>query len=275
MEIWSNYKGHKQEKIGTTDNTIYSFDIETTSYIVLRNTQINSIDYLKLTDDEKQNSYFQSTMYIWTFSINESVYYGRTWKDFIQFMELLKHKTSKKLKKYIFVHNLSWEFEFLRNCMDFDLVFARKSRKVIKCTNEYFNIEFRCTYFMTNVKLEKIPKIYGLDTKKLVGNLDYTKPRHSETKLSKEELQYCENDCLVIYEYIKLQLKNYKSVSKLPLTSTGFVRRELKKITYRNFKYERKVQRAINTDGHIFNLLNKSFMGGYTHANWVFARSNN
>ena len=73
---------------------------------------------------------------------------------------------------------------------------------------------------MKNVKLEKIPKIYGLDTKKLVGNLDYTKPRHFETNLTKEELQYCENDCLVIYEYIKLQLKNYKSVSKLPLTST-------------------------------------------------------
>ena len=272
MEYWNTYKGHKAKKVGKEepfDNNIYTFDIETTSYIILNNKQYNTIDYLSFSQENKDNCVFMSTMYIWMFGINEQIYYGRTWGEFIDFLDILEKNIP--YKKYIFVHNLSYEFQFLRNCLNFSNVFSRKSRKVIKCELEDYNIEFRCTYYMTNLKLEKVAKTYNLDTKKLVGNLDYTKSRHSNTKLNKKELDYCENDCLVVYEYIKLQLEKFKHVKKLPLTSTGFVRKELKKKLYRNFSYQRKVQKSINTDGHIYNLLYKAFQGGYTHANWTKA----
>ena len=63
----------------------------------------------------------------------------------------------------------------------------------------------------------------------------------------------------------------YESVDKLPLTSTGHVRRELKGQTSKDWKYKRIVGKAVNTDPHIYNLLIEAFMGGYTHANWLYA----
>lgn len=260
---WDKYISHivdkKNKKDEVFDNTIYTFDIETTSYIILDGKQYETEIYLSFTEEEKERCIFMSTMYIWMFSINELVYYGRTWEEFIQFLNLLEVSTSG-IKKYVFVHNLSFEFNFLRNIIKYKNVFSRKARKVIKCELLDYNIEFRCTYYMTNVKLERLPELYKLPVQKLSGTLDYTKIRHSESYISKDELQYCENDCLVIYYYIKLQLEKFKNVNRLPLTSTGFVRKELKSRIYRNYKYKNKVKRAINTNGHIFNLLESAFM---------------
>ncbi len=265
---WDKYRSHivdkKNKKDEVFDNTIYTFDIETTSYIILDGKQYETEKYLSFTEEEKERCVFMSNMYIWMFGINELVYYGRTWEEFIQFLNLLENSTSG-IKKYVFVHNLSFEFNFLRNIIKFKSVFSRKTRKVIKCEVLDYNIEFRCTYYMTNVKLERLPELYNLPVQKLSGTLDYTKIRHSESYLSRDELQYCENDCLVIYYYIKLQLEQFKNVNRLPLTSTGFVRKELKSRIYRNYKYKNKVKRAINTNGHIFNLLESAFM------RWVYS----
>lgn len=264
---WDKYINHivdkKNKKDEVFDNTIYTFDIETTSYIILDEKQYETEKYLSFTEEEKERCVFMSTMYIWMFGINELVYYGRTWEEFIQFLNLLEDSTCG-IKKYVFVHNLSFEFNFMRNILKYKSVFSRKTRKVIKCELLDYNIEFRCTYYMTNVKLERLPEIYNLPVQKL-STLDYTKIRHSESYLSRDELRYCENDCLVIYYYIKLQLEQFKNVNRLPLTSTGFVRKELKSRIYRNYKYKNKVKRAINTNGHIFNLLESAFM------RWVYS----
>lgn len=272
---WDKYLGHilkvKKKRDEVYDNNIYTFDIETTSCIILDGKQYETEKYLSFTDDEKDRCTFNSCMYIWMFSINEFVYYGRTWDEFRLFLEKLEAYT-KGIKKYVFVHNLSWEFQFLRNIVKFKNVFSRKSRRVIKCELSDYNIEFRCTYYMTNVKLERLPSLYNLPVEKLTGNLDYSKFRHSKSILNLDEKHYCENDCLVVYYYIKLQLEKYKTVNRLPLTATGFVRKELKNRVYRNFFYKRKVKKAINIDGHIFNLLDDAFMGGYTHANWTKAK---
>ena len=168
------------------------------------------------------------------------------------------------------MHNLSFEFQFLRNIFNFKNVLARKSHKVMKCQLEEFNFEFRCTYYMSNLKLEKIPSVYKLDVEKLVGNLDYSKIRHNDTKLTEKELKYCENDCLVVYKYLKKEIETYETSKNVPLTSTGHVRRELKEYVSKNWDYKANVKRAINIDGHIYNLLLECFAGGYTHANWVY-----
>ena len=94
---------------------------------------------------------------------------------------------------------------------------------------------------MSNCKLEKIPSIYNLEIKKLVGDLDYSKIRNSKTKMTSEELSYCENDCMIIYYYILEELKQYETVERIPLTSTGHVRRELKKIVLKDYDYRNQV----------------------------------
>lgn len=271
MKNWREYEGHFIKETGKRnkfDNTIFTFDIETTSYFILNEKQYKTEEYLKLSKDEQEQCIFMSTMYIWMFSVDDVVYFGRTWREFRLFLERLFYYGTD-IKKYVYVHNLSWEFEFLRNEFKFKNVFSRKSRKVIKCELEDFNLEFRCSYYLTNVKLERLPDLYKLPIKKLTGNLNYSLIRHSDTKLTEKEIKYCENDCLVVYEYIKFELTKYETIKNIPLTSTGHVRRELHQLIDKNYKYRNKVRRSINTDGHIFNLLTKAFLGGYTHANWI------
>jgi hypothetical protein len=124
---------------------------------------------------------------------------------------------------------------------------------------------------MTNVKLAKLPDIFGLPVKKMVGDLDYSKMRHSETPLTDKELGYCEHDCLVVYEYIKMELNTYNTVDKIPITSTGKVRKELQKLVMRDMKYRRIVRDSINTRPSVYNMLVEAFAGGYTHANYMWS----
>ena len=80
-------------------------------------------------------------------------------------------------------------------------------------------------------------------------------------KLTEKELGYCEYDCLVVYEYIKRELETYTRVDKIPITSTGHVRRELKERISEDWDYKRKVKKSININPHIYNLLQEAFAG--------------
>lgn len=275
MFYWTEYFKHYHNpeiegKRKLVDNTIYSFDIETTSYFILRGKIYHGIEYKNISEDEKEMCECYSCMYVWQFSINDIVYYGRTWEEFTNFIDLL-FANNPDILKIIYVHNLAFEFQYLKSVIFFDKVMARKSHKVMKAISKKYNIEFRCSLFLSNCKLALLPKVYNLPVQKLVGDLDYNLIRTPATPLTDEELGYCENDCLVLYYYIKQELEQYKRVDKIPLTSTGHVRRELKELVLKDFQYKRKVRTAINTDPHVYNLLTEAFMGGYTHANWVYA----
>lgn len=241
------------------DNTIYSFDIETSSYLILNGKVIPATKYLDLTEEEQKDAEFKSCMYIWMFSINDIVYYGRTWDEFKSFLIKLDFYNSNK--KIVFIHNLAFEFQYLKSVFKFKNVIARKAHKVIKCEFEDFNIELRCSYMMSNCSLKLLPKVFKLPVEKKVGDLDYTLLRTPKTKLTSKELGYCEFDCLVVYHYIKRELETYERVDKIPLTSTGHVRRELKELVSKDWDYKRKVKKAINVNPHIFNLLQEAFAG--------------
>lgn len=269
ISYWTNYHGHKSDirgKKNKFDNNIYTFDIETSSYLFLDGKQINTKDYNSYYSDKYT---YGTCMYVWQFGINENVYYGRTWEEFKTFMKKIDFFIPER--KIIFIHNLSFEFQYLRSVFTFTDVIARTQRKVMRANIKELNFEFRCTYLMTNTKLEKLPSIYGLPVEKLIDHLDYQKIRTSITTLTDEELEYCENDCLVLYYYLKKENEIYGNLDKIPLTSTGKVRRELKSIVLKDNSYRNKVYRAINTDPHIYNLLVKAFQGGYTHANYFYA----
>jgi len=269
---YKNYEYHEPLIIGKRgkkiDNNIYSFDIETTSYLKLDGKIYNASYYENFNKKEREQVEYYSIMYIWMFSINDVVYYGRTWEDLKEFLEKLAENIPEK--KIVFIHNLSYEFQFLRGEFEIKDVFARTKRKVMKCFLPYYNIEFHCTYFMTNISLDKLADTFKLPVKKLVGNLDYDIIRCPKTKLTKKELSYCENDCLVLYHYIKLELEEYLRVDKIPITSTGKVRRQLQELVYKDIGYRRNMRKSINTDPHIYNLLIEAFQGGYTHANWIY-----
>lgn len=235
-------------------NYPFAFDIETSSFY--------------------HNNEKRACMYIWMFSINGEVVYGRTWSEFEFFLEELRIKL--KLDYYnrivVYVHNLSYEFQFLINHVEFSEVFARKKHHPIKCLiNNSF--EFKCSYFLSGLSLEKTAEnITITKIEKLVGYLDYRKLRHSKTVLDKDELDYCEHDLLVIHYFILEEMrKNNNDISKIPLTKTGYVRQYCRNYikSHTNYKrYREKILLEAPIEEELFTLLNKAFQGGYTHANY-------
>ena len=78
MKNWKEYEGHKTKILGKRkryDNTIYTFDIETTSYIILNGKQLSTKKYLDLSEELKKECKFYSCMYIWQFGVNDEIYF--------------------------------------------------------------------------------------------------------------------------------------------------------------------------------------------------------
>ena len=200
MKHWSEYQNRKIIKLvdyrkkhngklyPTIDSNIYTFDIETSSFLTLGKKIIPGSSYLELSEKQKEQVIPHSTMYIWMFGINDEVYYGRTWDELKEFFQRLNSQTNNHVK-IIHVHNLSFEFQFLKSVFDFSEVTARKSYKVMTAMMKDYPILFKCTYFMTNCSLAQLPKVFGLNTKKMVGDLDYDLLRHSDTPLTEKELR--------------------------------------------------------------------------------------
>ena len=101
------------------DDNIYSFDLETTS-VFYDGTRIFKFDY-NLSNEAYSCFEPLGYMYIWQFSINENVIFGRTWNEFIEFLTALTQKSYGII--IIYVHNLAFEFQFLRNVInDFEVL---------------------------------------------------------------------------------------------------------------------------------------------------------
>lgn len=234
-------------------NCMCAFDIETT----------------RITEIE------QSIMYIWQFSIlflddlHIDTIIGRTWTEFELHMSQLR-KDGNEAYYMIFVHNLSYEFQFLRGIYTFspDEVFAIKSRKILKCEMDS-RFEFRCSYLQTNMGLESFTKKMKVNHTKLSGEIfDYSKKRYPWTPLTGYELQYSVNDTIGLLEAMhKRMLLANDNLYTLPLTSTGYVRRETKKAM---FGWAKK-HKYLFPDIRVFDLLEEAFRGGDTHANRYYS----
>lgn len=259
----------KKSKGRFFDNNIYTFDIETTS--ILLNPETGQYMLYDLTRPpeyyEKWEKY--GYMYIWQFSVNDYVVYGRTWDEFIEFITVLKKVFFGR--KIIYIHNAAFEFQHFKHLFNDLQIFARTNHKIITARSDEYNIEFRCSLFLTNMKLDSLQKNYNLPVGKKSGDLDYNQIRHSKTKLTPQELQYCEYDCLVVYELIKKKRAQYGTVEKIPLTQTGELRRECQKMYRNDYAFKGWLQKQLITDIKLLQWLLNAFMGGYVHANAAYA----
>lgn len=239
---------------------IFTFDIEVTSAWKYKNKLIpyepgRPADFWNELDK-------YAIPYVWQCSFNDTVYYGRELQSFLQLLDDIP----KDLYCIFWVHNLAYEFQFLLNIMTVANVFARAPHKPLKCSfMEYPNIEWRCSYMLTNMSLAQWGDQLGIQ--KLVGDLEYTYMRTPETPLFDYEMDYCERDCIVVYRGILEHLKQYKDVWDIPLTSTGKIRRVVKKRVTSSKDYMKGVKRTIPRNAEEYKLLQTIFAGGYTHAN--------
>ena len=243
-----NPGGKKRRYIGITT----AFDIETT-----------------LLDDVTQ-----SVMYIWQWQFGEDyTVIGRTWDEFLDLQKRIKAVLPDDRWLVVYVHNLSYEFQFLKGIYTFfpDDVFAVASRKVVKA-DMWGCFEFRCSYKLTNMSLKQFTSKMLVSHQKLSGEeFNYSVKRYPWTPLSEEELEYCINDVLGLVEAVNaLMARDGDTLQTIPLTSTGYVRRNAKRAlkdgsVHHNFVY------SILPDIDTYRALREAFRGGNTHANRYYA----
>lgn len=249
------------------DDNIFTFDIETISLFKIDGEYrpyLNSLPQTFYRDTDKA-----CVPYIWQFGVNDTVYYGREFNDFERVLKLM---SDTRVTRFIYVHNLSYEMQFLLDIIESNNwhitdMCARNVRKPIQFTIKELNITFRCSYMLTNLSLEKSAEKYT-NVKKAVNDLDYNRCHSPLSVMNKRELYYCEMDCITLYHIINDYFMNeYGHVANIPLTQTGEVRRALLKEV--DFCYLRKQWQLVPPE-HIYMALVQAFMGGITHSNILY-----
>lgn len=212
-------------------------------------------------------------LYIWQFQLDEALtIIGRTWKEFMQFAEGINAALPDGVYLVTYIHNLSYEFQFMRSLFTIapDDVFVVKSRRVLKWLCGRF--EFRCSYLQSNMNLNAFTKKFNVKHQKLSGDeFDYKKVRYPDTELTPRELEYCVNDVRGLVEAIKAEMaRDNDNLYTIPLTSTGYVRRDVKKVLRDWGSYKVK---ELLPDIEVYTLLREAFRGGNTHANRYFVKN--
>lgn len=239
-----------------------AFDIETTSFY----------------DGEGSKA---ATMYAWMFGIFGTVVVGRTWAEFTSMLERIADVLDLgNVRLPVYVHNLAFEFQFFRKMFEWKDVFSLDVRKPIKAlTGSGF--EFRCSLALSGYALAKVGELvsdeYGVS--KMCGDLDYRKMRHNDTPLTAEELGYCVNDVRVVMAYIARKIGEDGDVTRIPMTKTGYVRRECRAGCLRpdggRDGYARRdflaQIRPLVMDPNEYLQSKRAFQGGFTHANAFYS----
>lgn len=225
-----------------------SFDIETTNY--------------------RDNDVKKAVAYIYTLCVDGVVErYRYRQALFARLDELaVEHASGHNMSLVVWVHNLAYEFAFIRAYYEWKDIFAiSESRKIARARTST-GIEFRCTLLLTNKSLASVGEEVGVP--KMVGDLDYGLMRHSETPLTEEELGYIDNDVLIMDELIRQRLER-DTMATIPMTKTGYVRRRIQKAVRGTEAQADIAGMVLTVEDYTF--AKHAFAGGYTHANPRFS----
>jgi len=207
-------------------------------------------------------------MYHWQFCINDEVCFGRTWDEFqtlldnlITRMDLDNHR-----RLVIWAHNLFFEFTFFKRFVKVIDGFYKDNRTPLKVVVDG-GIEFRDSYALSNMKLEKFcENERGVIHYKLSGDdYDYSKLRTPSYIMTEEEEAYCYNDVRGLVECIRSRMMD-DTLASMPMTSTGYVRRDARTAVQKNPK-NRDLFTSAKFSPEMYQHFRDAFRGGNTHAN--------
>lgn len=240
--------------------------------VVTNNKKISFYNVPCAFDIEVSSFYYNgeknASMYIWQFGILNWVTYGRTWEEYQNFLAALSEVLglSEDMRLVVYVHNLAYEWQFVRKILKWDKVFFLDERKpVYAITGGY---EFRCSLKLSSKSLAKVGEdLVKYKEHKHVGDLDYQLNRFHSTPLTDEELGYCEADIRVLLAYIQEKIETDKQIDYIPLTNTGYVRNHCRKACFRKYKDYKRLMSELTLDADEYSQLKRGFAGGFTHAN--------
>ena len=255
-------------------NWLYSQ--ETKLYTIKQGKFSNNYWDLKCGFDIETTTYMdRAYMYIWQIGINNKAFFGNTWEEFNDCLDIInkyidylnrqkakeKHKKEFKAQTICFIHNISFEWQFVRKEINITDVFLKSLREPL-----YFesgNIKFLDSFQITHMSLAKLAKRY-CTTQKMVGDIDYTILRNTTDgkNLTDKEMKYCENDVLILCEFAEYYFNRFLSNNELIYTETSIVRHTLKKA----FKEQNQL-----TKQDIFEMYPRTFNEYLMYMEYLFA----
>lgn len=218
----------------------------------------------------------RACMYVWQFGILNWVTYGRTWEEYFAFIGALRNiiGIDSNNRLAIYVHNLAYEFQFIRKRIDWDKVFLLEERKPVYAITD--GLEYRCSLKLSSKSLKKVGEdLVKYKEYKHAGDLDYQLVRHSKTPLTQEELGYCEADIRVLLAYIQEKIETDGDITRIPMTNTGYVRNYCRKECFRRYKRYKNLMSFLRLSSEEYKQLKRGFGGGFTHASAKYVAEGN
>ena len=257
-------KRYKDNKKREVYNVPCAFDIETTSFY-----------------EGKEK---RAIMYVWQLGLNGLVMIGRTWDEFIGVLEGLRDALGLGEDRYLilYVHNLEFEFQWLRSRLTWTKVFATGPRTPAYAFCD-LGICFKCSYILSGYSLDTVGRsLTRYKVRKAVGDLDYRLIRNELTPLSEEELGYCTADVKVVMAYIQEKIETDGKITNILMTKTSYVRKlcrdaclypagkSHKKGALQTKKFQRYIS-GLQLELDEYRAVRRAFQGGFTHASFHYS----
>lgn len=202
---------------------------------------------------------------------------GRTPSDLIRDLETIRDAfgcTEEGTHVVVYIHNLSFDIQYVKDFLieryggDYDLLAVAPHKFISFRINAF---EFRCSYKLSNRKLAKWAADLGVEHQKQVGEIDYTEKHYQNEELTPEQHHYLYYDVMTLRDCIREQMRLFgDTLLTIPLTSTGYVRREVRK-RYRAERGAVERFRKTRLKATHYVLCRREFAGGLTHGNRDFA----
>lgn len=217
---------------------------------------------------------------------NGFYYLLRTPEQLIEFYKVIyknlqmEAREGDKLPKKVitFIHNSSYDLSYLVPYFSEYLPHHKNDNQgLIESPNKFLTycqagFEWRCSYRLSNMSLAKWSQELNVEHKKQIGLYDYDKVIYQDDELTEDEQTYDKYDILSMKECIIKTNQYYKDdMATMPLTFTGYVRRDLRRSCKRSPYYRKKYFLKNRLDCDLFYAYEKSYAGGITHNNRFFA----
>lgn len=256
LTVINTIKRVSKKNITTYNNAVIMLDTETSK---------------KTNEDGKPNHVVAFTISIRDIKHQQNLctLYGHDPEECMQCIELLLASMQGE-KTMIYVHNLAYDYVFLRK---FLFVHFGTPDKVLNTKSHYpiviefeNGLIFRDSLILAQKSLDRWSTDLDVEHKKANGKWKYDRLRSQNEHFTADELEYIEHDTLAGVECIDTLRKQLKHrLYAMPYTATGIVREEAKKIGKQHHAHD--LFNKMSPEYDVYLLLEQCFHGGYTHAN--------
>lgn len=174
-----------------------------------------------------------------------------------------------------YIHNASYDLSYLipyfeRGIKQYG---KRRNKGIITKENQFISytvgsFEFRCSFRLSGMSLEKWSNEMNIEHKKKVGLYDYDKILYQDSELDENEQDYDKYDVLAMRECLAKQLEYHRDdMTSVPYTKTGYIRRTLRSACVSDASYRDKYFKASQLDARLYDAMRDAYAGGYTHNN--------